>query len=754
MKRFHHFESLETAMSTKFSCNADNNKYIVGGGLVGNTTISDVPEVDWQCIVYVKNARMMWTHGRWYCGGMIYVTYEQLGRMIDFSSLIPGASYSITDYTFVVDERAQNDFISGNHMFNIVVKAINSNTLSEEASADWDNNDTYFDDCLIRKWKLWYCFENDTNRFEWACDKNFLHCIKPDSNVSASGTYKFNEAVKGVRLGADYEFCELSIGVRTLIERGPRVYVTLVDSTTLLVEDGADTTGICVAYYGLDVFGHGGKGVIYRMIDEFGNDCPYDFKNVRFKKVISNTTMYLYTFCYFKRDVQNSEVDFSFYGNYGFRCDDIELSGQVYNNVIKERFDKDSKKFKLPGVLFIGDDLLMAGDGNIYNNYIGCNCTNIEIEHGVNDCYIGDNCYTIGLNRGVSRITIGDYSKEIHCAEGVRDTRIGNYCYGISIDPYSTNNIFDDYCGYEHIDNMECGSVILSRYCSRNHISSYCYDIRLADDCCDNEIGQNSYNITFDMTSQFNAIEGNNWIISVGSGSSFNRIGKGCRTIDLGNNCSNNVYGPNCYSITLGSNCSNNVYGPDCHYVYMKAAASTSSAHLSYCWYNVFDPGVSYVYLLNTNNPSSTNKLQNVHVHRLNNSSGYLSVTIPTLNNPNIYHVGSMQMSSNFYALGLYETSDESLKDFSDKVVVDFDKLAKLKKNYFTWKDSDDKSRQIGVSAQEIQEIYPEIVSDNNGTLTVAYDKLSVIALAAVDMLSERLSSIENRLNAIDGLSK
>jgi hypothetical protein len=23
-----------------------------------------------------------------------------------------------------------------------------------------------------------------------------------------------------------------------------------------------------------------GKGVIYRMIDEFGNDCPYDFKNV------------------------------------------------------------------------------------------------------------------------------------------------------------------------------------------------------------------------------------------------------------------------------------------------------------------------------------------------------------------------------------------------------------------------------------------------------------------------------------------
>ena len=28
----------------------------------------------------------------------------------------------------------------------------------------------------------------------------------------------------------------------------------------------------------------GGKGVIYRMTDEHGNECPYDFKNVQFKR--------------------------------------------------------------------------------------------------------------------------------------------------------------------------------------------------------------------------------------------------------------------------------------------------------------------------------------------------------------------------------------------------------------------------------------------------------------------------------------
>ena len=31
-----------------------------------------------------------------------------------------------------------------------------------------------------------------------------------------------------------------------------------------------------------------GKGVIYRMIDEWGNDCPYDFKNVQFKRYWTN----------------------------------------------------------------------------------------------------------------------------------------------------------------------------------------------------------------------------------------------------------------------------------------------------------------------------------------------------------------------------------------------------------------------------------------------------------------------------------
>ena len=102
-------------------------------------------------------------------------------------------------------------------------------------------------------------------------------------------------------------------------------------------------------------------------------------------------------------------------------------------------------------------------------------------------------------------------------------------------------------------------------------------------------------------------------------------------------------------------------------------------------------------------------------------------------------------------AAGFFETSDERKKNFAESIDIDFDKLKALKKNYFTWKDSDNTDRQIGVSAQEIRELYPELVSeDNEGMLSVAYDKLSVIALKAVDKLYDKNVELENRIAELE----
>jgi hypothetical protein len=215
-----------------------------------------------------------------------------------------------------------------------------------------------------------------------------------------------------------------------------------------------------------------------------------------------------------------------------------------------------------------------------------------------------------------------------------------------------------------------------------------------------------------------------------------------------------NKFGVACKNISLGASCESNVFGENCRYVsFRTSSATTSSTNLrAYSRYNVVDPGTQYITLYNSSTASSSTGICNVRLHRMHGTTTYTSVNITTLNSAYEYHVGHTMQTGNVYAAGLYETSDERFKDFGDKIVVDFNKLKGLKKNYFTWKHSDDGSRQIGVSAQEIQSIYPEIVSDNNGQLTVAYDKLSVVALAAIDLLCAKNDALSERLNRLERL--
>ena len=58
---------------------------------------------------------------------------------------------------------------------------------------------------------------------------------------------------------------------------------------------------------------------------------------------------------------------------------------------------------------------------------------------------------------------------------------------------------------------------------------------------------------------------------------------------------------------------------------------------------------------------------------------------------------------------------------------------------------------ELGVSAQEIQKLYPEIVNENeDGFLSVDYSKLSVIALKAIDKLNDKNKELEERLARIE----
>lgn len=127
----------------------------------------------------------------------ISISYNDLSYYRAAGSLKPGQYYRINDYIFKSDITGVTCGTSdaGSHRFDIILYAVNNWELSEKGFAIQYSNSTddYFYNSKLYLWDIWYCLDNDKNRFGWA-------------------------------------------------------------SST-------------------------GKGVIYRMIDEFGNDLPYDFKS-------------------------------------------------------------------------------------------------------------------------------------------------------------------------------------------------------------------------------------------------------------------------------------------------------------------------------------------------------------------------------------------------------------------------------------------------------------------------------------------
>ena len=136
----------------------------------------------------------------------------------------------------------------------------------------------------------------------------------------------------------------------------------------------------------------------------------------------------------------------------------------------------------------------------------------------------------------------------------------------------------------------------------------------------------------------------------------------------------------------------------------------------------------------------------------------YLPLSGGTLTNSLTLSAGNITVSAGSVSAknGFFETSDERLKDIQVPLTTDLEKLSHLRKVYFNFKE-DPKDTHIGVIAQDIKELYPEIVNETDeGTLNVDYSKLSVIALDAVDQLYEsnkeltkKYNELEEKLNSI-----
>ncbi|MDY6903114.1 MAG: tail fiber domain-containing protein [Thermodesulfobacteriota bacterium] len=86
----------------------------------------------------------------------------------------------------------------------------------------------------------------------------------------------------------------------------------------------------------------------------------------------------------------------------------------------------------------------------------------------------------------------------------------------------------------------------------------------------------------------------------------------------------------------------------------------------------------------------------------------------------------------------LDESSDRRLKTSITTCTSALDKVSRLRGVTFEWKDKDkDPSPQLGVIAQEVEKVYPEVVKTDSqdGYKSVAYSKLVAPLIEAVKEL-------------------
>ncbi len=118
--------------------------------------------------------------------------------------------------------------------------------------------------------------------------------------------------------------------------------------------------------------------------------------------------------------------------------------------------------------------------------------------------------------------------------------------------------------------------------------------------------------------------------------------------------------------------------------------------------------------------------------------------------------IGNSTTSSSYslYVTGaIYSTSD--IVAYSDRrskeniITIDnaLDKVSKIRGVYYTPKEGDDKSRKVGVIAQELNEILPEAVTyaEDADQYGVDYGKITGLLIEAVKELQARVKELENK---------
>ncbi len=332
-----------------------------------------------------------------------------------------------------------------------------------------------------------------------------------------------------------------------------------------------------------------GKGVIFYMKDEWNNECPYDFKNIQFKRwAITNITSTklptnalqalnnIFNFgsngnkhfatkdsygqwipksqgltitvdetqfgWYYTFNGMSSEDGTTISNRYDLSTNPIKLTNECLEQIAADGSGSDTQDFcygnkiSLSTQEWFGDDIYYKGR---------CVLNNIVFNNGLSYCYYNevDGYWEYEIS-GCCNNTFGD-----SCVNNT----FGNSCGGNTFESGCSSNTFGDNCG----NTFGSG-------CSSNTFGSGCSSNTFVNSCSSNTFGNSVYSNTFGIRCNSNAFGEYCAYNSFGEYCESNSFGYRCQYNLFGNNCSSNTFGENCSSNTLGNKCGANTFGNDC----------------------------------------------------------------------------------------------------------------------------------------------------------------------------------------------
>lgn len=121
----------------------------------------------------------------------------------------------------------------------------------------------------------------------------------------------------------------------------------------------------------------------------------------------------------------------------------------------------------------------------------------------------------------------------------------------------------------------------------------------------------------------------------------------------------------------------------------------------------------------------------------------------------------ALYVQGNSYSSGVWAGSDARWKKDLERITNTLPLVLRLQGYSYNWRDKEypdmkfEKERQVGLIAQDVEKIYPELVrTDENGYKAVSYEKLTVILLESIKEQQKQIDEQKERIEKLEELIK